>query len=745
MLNSTISKPGRGWARPRLLLALALLCTLFLALLIKAMAVALEIPTFHLDGAFQTASGLFRLSEGQLPGRDFFTYLGVGVLGVLYPLFALLGDNIASSVTTTYFASFVSLFLSTYVVFRLMDPSASRFWAFLIAALAIASVLIPIVEIPILKERALPGNSLRPLRAFLPYAAVFAMVSLLQSKLPILGKLCFIAVLAAICFSWSNDYALPSATVVLFGLVCWMVCCGEFSWPRLALTAGVFVLGVCIVLVLSSSGHPIDVLGYSFQDVRRDQYWYFGPWNPSARIFGIGDLWTKLLPDFGWTLVFIPIVAGVAAYTRRFELFCLALVGLAGFLGGAIATVGGHLDTYHAAFHYWVFLVFWAGLWALVRSALRANAARDGAQLSAQLDIADRVVRAAAAVLVVYFFFNNLIEYQTVKRRLEDDPKRYFEPALGGYLTTDWQHYIALAKASRERSTQEEYWGLWSAITRDFSPRVDSVIHALGGVREEFFANSDIVTTTRGSVSLWQQWSFSANYWFYRRLLTDYQVVDFSPMTLVWEKRSVAAEIGPPQSCEVSRADNFFRLPGAREGVYEVALTVDMSLVPSRGLVMVKNNLNSIDTADGFLSLDTSRDNHVVPVRVTAENELFALGRLDESGNPRPSGLLQTCTFSALPFIAADALITGGAQYQPYPLTDKYWTRGIANFDTAFFVDNTPGNRRVYQADAVVEFADGEARRIREVTMSKRYINVYLEGAALDPGKYGYPARFTVK
>src|SRR3712207_3753669 len=50
-----------------------------------------EVPTFHMDGAFQTASGLYRLADGQWPGRGFFPYLGIAPVPVLYPGFALPG------------------------------------------------------------------------------------------------------------------------------------------------------------------------------------------------------------------------------------------------------------------------------------------------------------------------------------------------------------------------------------------------------------------------------------------------------------------------------------------------------------------------------------------------------------------------------------------------------------------------------------------------------------------------------
>lgn len=55
-------------------------------------------PTNHLDGAFQTAAGLFKIKAGQTPGIDFFPYLGIGPLTLLYPFFIFAGSNLAASV-----------------------------------------------------------------------------------------------------------------------------------------------------------------------------------------------------------------------------------------------------------------------------------------------------------------------------------------------------------------------------------------------------------------------------------------------------------------------------------------------------------------------------------------------------------------------------------------------------------------------------------------------------------------------
>ena len=50
-------------------------------------------PTFHIDGAFQTAAGLFKMKSGQVPGIEFFPYLGIGPIVLLYPFLSFLAQK----------------------------------------------------------------------------------------------------------------------------------------------------------------------------------------------------------------------------------------------------------------------------------------------------------------------------------------------------------------------------------------------------------------------------------------------------------------------------------------------------------------------------------------------------------------------------------------------------------------------------------------------------------------------------
>lgn len=139
---------------------------------------SINLPTYHLDGAFQTASGLYRLDSGQLVGRDFFPYLGIAPLYILYPLFKALGANLAASVFTAQLVTLLLGALSVALIWHLIFCSRS-----FLRSLAIGSLLflLPVVLLDGLRvpfppalHASIPGNSLRPIRSAAPYLTVLA-------------------------------------------------------------------------------------------------------------------------------------------------------------------------------------------------------------------------------------------------------------------------------------------------------------------------------------------------------------------------------------------------------------------------------------------------------------------------------------------------------------------------------------------------------------------------------------------
>jgi hypothetical protein len=84
---------GRRIERPTLLI---IVINLLLNLSISRKS-SVYLPTFHLAGAFQAATGLCRIKWGGIPGIDFFPYLGIGPLITLVTLFLAFGGKLWAS------------------------------------------------------------------------------------------------------------------------------------------------------------------------------------------------------------------------------------------------------------------------------------------------------------------------------------------------------------------------------------------------------------------------------------------------------------------------------------------------------------------------------------------------------------------------------------------------------------------------------------------------------------------------
>lgn len=252
------------------------------------------------------------------------------------------------------------------------------------------------------------------------------------------------------------------------------------TWKKSTLILGFIALfSWLLLLLLITAGHPLELLKYNFVDVAKDQWWYFAPYSPSSRIFGIGQISNIFSRenDFPLAVLFIAII--LAIKTKRIEYALLAWIGLILFAGGSPASIGGHLGGYFDAFYYW-------GAITAVLAFLRWF----------QLSVYKRNVPSEHESclrdnwLVIPIFFILLVsasdKWSKHKGYISDVKKNlgiFFVPELGGYLGLEWKDYTNYIRQHNGSKVIEEYWGIWSALNKIFPLwPVDSVIHALGSV-----------------------------------------------------------------------------------------------------------------------------------------------------------------------------------------------------------------------------------------------------------------------
>lgn len=708
-----------------------------------SMAASINIPVFHLDGAFQTASGLYRLDAGQFPGKDFYPYLGIGPLFALYPFFKAFGANISASI---FSAQLVTLFigvLSTAFIWQLIWRPKS-----FITSLAAGSILFlaPIsvagyFALPLpnwMMFSASPGNSLRPIRAAAPYLVAMAYYFFIFNIGTARNKYTLSGLLTGSILLWSNDFAIPSAGLLAFFIFANALRCNEFQIRNLLVYLIATILSWITLITLGTHGHPVELLKYNFLDVAQDQWWFFGPYGESTRIFNLRQL-TRLFSQQNYIpLLVLALIAILALRTRLIEHALLLWIGAVLFAGGVVASVGGHLGVYFGGFYFWGMMVIfagffrfsWIGFWKL--SSHRSQITL----------IATFIILGLSTFLMI----NSVNSFRYELSSAKNDPNRFFVPELGGFLNKEWNDYIVLARETKETGVFEEYWGLWSATRKTFSSwPVDSVIHALGRTREaaakELRAAGIIISTRYSTSPEWQPWNLSQSYWFFENLLRDWTPSALSPTTIVWRK-SEYSRLFKDVDCTVG--NNGFQsliLQAQDPGFYEIDIQYSFS-GSGRFLTLVRNNISFGGDANGYVSIDPKATRVKFPVYIdkagAAKLDTKAIGNNDLNFN------IKSCTAKYIPLIVGEVLRVPGTFHDSFFLTDRNWIHGIARRWAGFFVPNTPKFSDEYKVGKLVKFADGETREITQAIPNGLYLNIYLNGDPIDPEKVGLPTKFVV-
>lgn len=150
--------------------AILYLLSFLVFLVIASLEKGVNFAGYAADGPFQLYNPLRRLAAGEVIGRDFQFFHGIGVPLIHYPLFWLLGSNVFASETTRWLVSGL-LFLSSAAVFFYL--ALKNVWKTIVAT-AVCLYLATIFA-----EVIYPGNSLLGVRTTAPL--VFAAMMFWKS------------------------------------------------------------------------------------------------------------------------------------------------------------------------------------------------------------------------------------------------------------------------------------------------------------------------------------------------------------------------------------------------------------------------------------------------------------------------------------------------------------------------------------------------------------------------------------
>lgn len=346
----------------------------------------------------------------------------------------------------------------------------------------------------------------------------------------------------------------------------------------------------------------------------------------------------------------------------------------------------------------------------------------------------------ASSIIIVFISVSRWTGYENDLRLARNN--NIYVDEFGGFIDVSYIDYLNYARQNRSLTAVEDYWGLWSALNRTFSPcPADAVIHALGNLREicnSSLESADLIVTTNptainpGIQTLWT-WIFSHNFWFYDDLIVQWEPSFISPTTVVWKRAYVRSAYETVQ-CLVSSNKRGITIRPSDLGVYKVTLGYSSTGKGwTRYLLHFENNISFFG-----VSLPPGAHEVTIPVLITQKGDgEFVIESIGEADTE-----VLSCTAERILY-RNDKLLPE-INVDDFFLTDQNWRNGIARRWAGFFLPNTSENREKFREGGIVVFQNGEQRKIIAVSKNGPYLNVWVEGDILVPENVGSPDRFRV-
>lgn len=263
--------------------ALLILVVYVLSSLWTALFNALAFNGFAADGAFQLYDPLRRLAAGQVIGRDFNFFHGIGVPLIHLPFFILLGQGLFGSELTRWVLSPLIFALVAFCFFY----AFRRQWKFALPMAAAVSAY----GLSFLSFFTLAGNSLLGIRASMPIVVLAVMLNYDRLQRPLFGRVKFlwlrtltryealIGTMLAISLLCGTEFGIAIIVAFLVAYLSYPIK-QRLPFIRRVTSAGRVIasLGITLlgILTIVTRGNPVRPLIYNFVDVPSDQSWYFG-------------------------------------------------------------------------------------------------------------------------------------------------------------------------------------------------------------------------------------------------------------------------------------------------------------------------------------------------------------------------------------------------------------------------------------------------------------------------------------
>jgi len=285
--------------------AFVLLVALMIGALITALGNALFFDGYAADGAFQLLNPMRRLIEGQIIGRDFSFFHGIGVPFMHLPFYVLFGQGLFGEEITRWLVSPLLFILSAFCFFYLWRRQFIFALRMSVVVTALGMLVIPFLVLPI--------TSILGVRSVVPVFLLAVLMNQKRLSSPIFKRAyklvqpwtryeLIVGVLLAVGLLCGTEFGVAAALAFGIARVAYPVAKGEktqLRWLSLARVGGGFLVVLFVLLMVITWGHPIAPLTYAFVDIPTDQMWYFGV--PPNKYIHLGNVLPTILGD--WRLL----------------------------------------------------------------------------------------------------------------------------------------------------------------------------------------------------------------------------------------------------------------------------------------------------------------------------------------------------------------------------------------------------------------------------------------------------------
>lgn len=498
---------------------------------------------YFANGAFQLLNPLRRIMDGQVLGKDFVVFHGIGTILLHLPIYWLFGQDLQASEISRFFVSGLLHLIACVWLWSVLRKRTGGWTPVLMALLFFVGTAFALDRI------LLPQNSLLGTRSIFPIYVALAMAR---------GSSWIrLALLAGLALVTSPEHGI--ATIA--GLIaCIVISLSRHDGRKNAGRLMLSVIAACatyyIVVWVVSHGIVMPNIKYSLLDIPTDQFWYFGV-RPNAYLpndYSVLFSWGYLTFTGLWLLGLIATLM-LLRIRSAFSMPAVFLFVYATF--GTISQLG---------------YLFYGNLQGSERALILVSILGI-VELNRKKAITAFAICSFSSFMLLGYAGRDAITYAWPEK----------PPETGAFISPYWrQHLSTIEQLAPNGTIWSVYAGLPEATRNQYAPTFDYIIHALGPQNRANYvatfnaAHPAVVRLDNAKTWGFGWWLISSNWEFYRSVFVGYDLANEDKMSTLWTPKKRNTPImtqQPVLSPDV--VDNCFTITDdtkARGRVYDVTL-----------------------------------------------------------------------------------------------------------------------------------------------------------------------------